>query len=467
MDEKKELINAAERIKDVDVTAIGDDNFQIKLVKLIIENKEKFPEQIIDIVKAEYFDNTYIKILMDYVIRHVNSSKGNMIPDFDTLKSIITNKQQAGIQRTKLLETIDSIKDCKITDREYIQNTALEFCRKQSVKNGIIQAADLWSTGDYDEIVRIITDSLKAGEPKHGGHDYVEDVAKRLVKEHRLPVTAISGLDGEMGGGLAGGELGVVLSPTGGGKSMMLVKFTANAFSKKKNVVYYTLELSEKMIGNRLDSCLFNLSLSDITDYADVITERIQKDKKNYGRIFIKEFPTGTATVNTIRNHIKTLERDFAFTPDVIMIDYADIMKSMSTYQEKRHNLTNIYEGLRGLAMELNTPIWTCSQANRDAINSESFDLRTISESLGKAQTADVIVGLARTDQDKRNKKATMMILKNRLGRDGISIPLYFDTAKIDIQPLDDARSSGLMSHANEVEREAAQFGTFFGDMEN
>jgi len=121
----------------------------------------------------------------------------------------------------------------------------------------------------------------------------------------------------------------------------------------------------------------------------DAIRERIEELKKMGGNLFIKEFPTGSATVNTIRNHIKILERD-GFRPDEIFVDYADIMKPTSTYVEKRHSLTQIYESLRALSMELDIPFWTASQAGRSAINSARFDLSVISESLGKAQTADV-----------------------------------------------------------------------------
>ena len=108
-------------------------------------------------------------------------------------------------------------------------------------------------------------------------------------------------------------------------------------------------------------------------------------------------------------------------------------MKATSNFQEKRFALTSIYESLRALAMELALPIWTASQAGRSAINESKFDLKVISESLGKAQTADVILGLGRSDDDKASKKAQLMVLKNRNGEDGYTVPLDFDTSDIQI----------------------------------
>lgn len=455
MNEQNQLLNVISKTNKSEIEVIGDNNFQIKLIKIILDNDDNFSEQIIDIIKAEYFDNIHIKILFSYILSHIQQEKYKL-PDYDILRTIINKKEPNGIQKTHLFETIDSIQKAIITDRAYIQNVALEFCRKQSVKNGILKAAQVWETGDYDSIVSIITESIRAGDTKDMGHDYLEDVEKRLGRDRREVVPALKGLDAEIGGGLGGGELGVVLSPTGGGKSMVLVKFATNAFKNGKNVVYYTLELKEKIIGNRIDSCLFNLELTHIPEFSDIIKERIKKYKTDRGRLFIKEFPTGVATVNTIRNHIKILERDNNFKPDIIIVDYADIMKSTSSYSERRYNLTNIYEGLRGVAMEFNIPVWTACQSNRESIDSEYFDLKSISESLGKAQTADIVVGLARTNEDKKNKKASLIVLKNRQGRDGFIIPLYFDTAKIDIRHMENSKNfSGFEKKAHDVELQA------------
>ena len=174
------------------------------------------------------------------------------------------------------------------------------------------------------------------------------------------------------------------------------------------------------------------------------------------GKLIIKEYPTGSASVNTLRSHVKHLERE-GFIPDVIFVDYADIMKSTSSFQEKRFALTSIYESLRALAMELTVPIWTASQASRAAINESKFDLKVISESLGKAQTADVILGIGRSDDDKLKRKAQLLCLKNRNGEDGYALELNFDTSNLDINVvLTDSQNhigySGLGETLNPVE---------------
>jgi replicative DNA helicase len=413
-----------------------DLNFQKKLIKVIIEDKQgEFSTQIIDILKPEYFDGTHMKSLIRHILEYV--TKYNIIPEYQTLCDIINEREAEGILKDQLIESVRMIEEQRITDKLNVKDIALNFCRKQSLKKGLIDAVDNWEKGDYENIAQIISEALKVGEPKSSGHNYLKDIEKRLIKKYRLPIPTMRGLDSKIGGGLAGGELGIILSPTGGGKSMMLVKFACTAIEAGKTVIYYSFELQESVIGNRIDSCLTGIPLKDVLEFPDRIREVATEIIEKGGNLIIKEFPTGSASINTIKSHLKVMERE-GIIPDLIIIDYADIMKAVSSFSEKRFALTSIYEGLRGMAMEMNIPIWTASQAGRAAINKDAFSLDTISESLGKAQTADVILGIARPDEDKKNKKANMMLLKNRNGEDGYSLRLHFDTSKIDIQVEDD-----------------------------
>jgi len=418
-----------------------DLNFQKKLIKVIVDDKQgEFSTQIIDILKPDYFDGLQIKTLIRYIIEYV--TKYNIIPEFQTVRDVVNEKEAEGVLKDNLLELITIIEEQRITDKLNVKEIALNFCRKQSLKQGLIEAVDNWEKGDYENIAQIISEALKVGEPKSSGHNYLKDIEKRLVKKYRVPVPTMKGIDVIIGGGLAGGELGIVLSTTGGGKSMALVKFACTAIEAGKTAVYYTFELQESVIGNRVDSCLTGIPLKDVIEYPDRIREVAVDIVSKGGNLIIKEFPTGSASVNTIKSHLKVLERD-GIIPDVIFIDYADIMRPTSNFSEKRFALTSIYEAIRAMAMEMNIPVWTASQAGRAAINKDRFSLDVISESLGKAQTADVILGIARPDEDKINKKASLIILKNRNGEDGHTLRMHFDTSKIDIR-IEDSEGSGM-----------------------
>ncbi len=406
-----------------------DDKFQKKLIKVLIEDN-RFANDIIDIIKIDFFEGlfpiTIIKYILDYFERFGN------VPNYDTLEDIIRINETDEPTKTHLLEFIKITKEYKLVDKNHVINYTIDFCRKQSLKRGLEKASQEIDNLNYDGILKIINDSIKVGSGKELGHNYLKDVEKRLVKAVRSPVPFLNGFDEKISGGLAPGELGIILAATGGGKSMMLVKGASTAMLNGKTIFYYTMELAETIIANRFDSCFTGHKLNAILNYPQSIRQKAQEIEMVGGNLVIKEFPTGTATVNSLRSHIKQQERD-GLIPDEIFVDYADIMKPTATFQEKRFALTNIYEGLRALAMELSVPIWTASQASRAAINESKFDLKVISESLGKAQTADVILGLGRSDDDKSHRRAQLIVLKNRNGEDGYSIPLHFDTSNIDI----------------------------------
>ncbi len=447
--ESNDLMKLVGKMSDDKV--LLDEKFQKKLIKIIIED-DSFSEQVIDLLKEDYFDGIMSRSVMNYILGYF--SKYNTVPKYDTLVNIINEREKDENTRNCLKEFLSLTEQLKLADRQYVKDYTLNFCKKQSLRRGIEKAAVAWANEDYENIHKIITDSMKAGEGRETGHNYIDDVEKRLIRDIRNPVPVLEGFNQKIGGGLAGGELGVVLAPTGGGKSMLLVKFGCSALLAGKTVVYYSLELAERAIANRFDSCLTGIKLSEILQFPQAIKEKVQEIQSLGGNLIIKEFPTGGASVNSVRAHLKSMEAS-KIIPDVIFIDYADIMKPLVSFNEKRFALTSIYEGIRALSMELNIPIWTASQASRTAINESKFDLRSISESLGKAQTADVILGLGRSDDDKAAKLAKLMVLKNRNGADGYDLNLFFDTTNIEIylQETDNFHGvNGLGMAVNSVE---------------
>ena len=109
------------------------------------------------------------------------------------------------------------------------------------------------------------------------------------------------------------------------------------------------------------------------------------------------------------------------FVPSVIIIDYADIMRSTKSYDSLRHELKLIYEELRNLAMDLSVPVWTASQANRDSANSEIVGLENMSEAYGKAMVADLVISLSRKPMEKSTNTGRLFVAKNRAGRGRIA----------------------------------------------
>ncbi len=155
------------------------------------------------------------------------------------------------------------------------------------------------------------------------------------------------------------------------------------------------------------------------------------------GRLVIKEYPTGGASVVTLRNHIDKLMLK-GFVPGLIVVDYADVMKSTRAYDSLRHELKLIYTELRNLAVELNIPVWTASQANRDSSKSDIVGLENMSEAYGKAQVADIVLSISRKPMEKSEGTGRIFVAKNRAGRDGLLFPISIDTSRSKFAILDD-----------------------------
>lgn len=414
-----------------------DVDYQNRFLNIFITDKEGFTERILDIVHVDYFD-TYQKIILNYELEFF--SKYREVARFPALKDIITAKEK-GLNKDHLLGLIEKIEQIQIENIQYLKDSVYTFFKERSIKNCLFELASDWKKHNYDSMKSKLENALKAGEPKEIGHDYAKDSQKRLIKNFRDPISFIPSLDMHIGGGAAGGEMAFVLAPTGGGKSMFLVAGASTAFLIGKKVVYYTLELTEEVVGQRFDACINQVGLKNVWDFPDIIEERIQEIVKMGGSLIIKEFLTGQATINTLLAHLRTLETNDGFKPDIVFIDYADLLKPLDSFSEKRHSLDSLYVAIRGMANELGIPVWSALQTNRTGMDTDKVALSTVGETLGACRAADIVISVGRDpDSLEENPNAAKIgILKNRNGGAGFYVDAIFDTSKIfiDVRPID------------------------------
>jgi replicative DNA helicase len=307
----------------------------------------------------------------------------------------------------------------------------------------MMKSVGLLQSCSFDEISKTINDSLKLGSDTNFGYDYLADFEARFVPKHRRPVTTgWQEIDKICGGGLGKSELGVVIAPTGAGKSFCLVHLGTQGIKEGKVVVHYTLELQDTIIASRYDSCLTGYPLSDIINFKEEVYEEI---KDIDGKLIVKEYPTKSASTNTIKSHLTRLLKR-GIKPGMIIVDYADLLKPVTVRKEKRAELESIYEELRGISTEFNCPVWTASQTNRSGLNAEVITMEQISEAFNKCFVADFIFSVSRTVEDKQNNQGKMFIAKNRNGPDGMIYDIFMDPgiAKIRIMPKN-ANNSGAL----------------------
>jgi replicative DNA helicase len=406
--------------------------FQEDLVHLIVSDRP-FADQIFEVLDISFLELEYLRVFTKKMLDY--RDKFTAHPSYKTIKTILTTELESEDQIVKeqIMEFFEKVCNTEVVDGEYVKNQSLDFCRKQNLKGAMLQSVELLQSCSFDEISKIINESLKLGSETNFGHDYLVDFEERYLPKFRKPVTTgWHEIDTICSGGLGKSELGVVIAPTGAGKSMVLVHLGSEAVKVGKTVVHYTLELQDTVIGKRYDSCITGYPLSELDSFKQEIFENI---KDIDGKLIVKEYPTKSATTNTIKNHLnKLLKR--GIEPDMIIVDYADLLKPVVVRKEKRNELESIYEELRAVSTEFGCPIWTASQTNRSGLNAEVITMEQISEAFNKCFVADFIFSVSRTIEDKQNNQGKIFVAKNRNGPDGMVYDIFMDTSNVKIKVL-------------------------------
>ena len=407
--------------------------FQESLAQLILQDRP-FADQMEEVLNVNFFELKYLRVFVSLVYNY--RKKYGVHPTDKIVASILRTELDAHSESVQK-QTRDYFARTLIkgtSDSQYIKETSLDFCKKQKLKEALMKSVELIQNSSYDEIKHVIDEALKLGTDNNFGHDFKKDFELRYEIKARGPVsTGWSKIDGIMKNGLGQGEMGVVIAPTGAGKSMVLAHLGAQAIKDGKNVVHYTLELSESVTGQRYDSCISGVPLSMLFSRKDDVLESISDLE---GSLVIKEYPTKTATTNVIRAHIEKLKKR-NHKIDMIIVDYADLLRSVTHYKEKRNELESIYEGLRALAQECRCPVWTASQTNRSGLNAEVVTMESISEAFNKCFVADFICSISRNRKDKNANTARMYVAKNRNGPDGLVFPMFMDTSNVQLKVLE------------------------------
>jgi replicative DNA helicase len=397
-------------------------SFQTKAIGILITDRD-FLQQIADIISPDYFDNDAGKWIIRKTLNYYNEYK--TIPTMEVFK-VELDKLKQELQNVAVKDLLkQAYKASKSTDLNYVKDTFLDFCKNQTLKNALMKSVDLLELGDYDDIRNLIDGALKAGTERDIGHEYITELEDRFREEARNTIeTPWPLINKLLCGGLGDGDLGLIAGGPGGGKSWALVALGAHAVKLGYTVIHYTLELNEKYVGRRYDANFTEISVSEIVESKEEVKNKIENLR---GGLYIREYPAGQATVNTLHAHIEKCKQQ-NIEPDLIIIDYADLMTSKSS-KEKRDKLDDIFTGLRGLATEMKLPIWTASQVNRSGAREEIIQGDRIAESYSKMMITDFAMSLSRNADDKENGTGRWHIMKNRYGADGMTYDSIMDTS--------------------------------------
>jgi len=327
---------------------------------------------------------------------------------------------------------------------DWLMDEFENFSRHKGLERAIIESADLLEAGDYGPVEKLIKDAIQISLNKDMGTDYFEDPRARLTKlkdGNGQISTGWPSIDRKLYGGFNRGELNIFCAGSGGGKSLFLANLGVNWALQGLNVLYLTFELAEGLVSMRLDSMTTGISTREIFKSIDDVELKVKMIGKKSGNIQIKYMPSGK-NCNDIRAYLKEYQVKKGCKPDVLLIDYLDLMMPLSIKVSPSDLFVKdkyVSEEIRNLAMETQCVTVTASQLNRSAVEEIEFDHSHISGGLSKIMTADNVIGIFTSRAMKERGRYQIQFMKTRSSSGvGQKVDLEFNTETLRITDLNE-----------------------------
>jgi len=397
-------------------------SFQQSLIKAIIEDR-KFGETIIDVIESKYFDNVAFKYIMENTKELWKTY--NKIPDYHTLAQKIMAENGSNSNSKMHIDTLEAIKTNE-QQNDLVKDTALNFCKQQNLKKELKNVNSIIDNGDfesYNKIEEIIKKALQVGISGEEADDVFADIDAALEKDFRHPLpTGIVGVDNVLKGGLGIGELGIVLAPTGTGKTTLLTKFANTAYNLGYHVVQIFFEDNPGNIKRKHYTIWSNIAPDEQPELKEEVKKLVDEaQSRSKGSLKLLKLASDNVTISEIKNKIRKINSEGPHKIDLLVIDYVDcISPERAATGEEWKGEGSIMRSLESMTSEFNMAIWTATQGNRESISSEVVTGDQMGGSIKKAQIAHVILSIGKTLEQKEHNLATLTLLKSRIGKDGI-----------------------------------------------
>jgi len=390
----------------------------------LINNKEYFNE-VISHIRSEYFDGEY-KTIMNIIKKY--SIDYQDMPSKEVIKVSIDNLCDADTEEYKnSVELLKSVsKPLNDMNYKWLVEETEKYCKHKAVRTALYNSIAKLKDKDKidDNILRELEDALAVSFRNDIGYSYTDDIESRLqsyknqIKKYSTPLSILNIVTN---GGVESKTLNIVMSNTGGGKTVWLTDMAIHSIEQGLNVLYVTCEMSDLQISKRLDANVLDVSQDDLAAINIQSTlGRFDKLKSNgKGQLIIKEWPAGSITCLDIKKVIDDLQLKKKIDVDVLIVDYLNLLGSYR-YSTKNSNsyqiIKAVAEELRGIAVRYDIPCWSATQSNRQAFTTDDMDLSNTSESVGVPQTADLFLAFINSEELSKDSKIMIKQLKNRYG---------------------------------------------------
>ena len=430
--------------------------FQLQLLNQIVIDKD-FSRSIIDVIETSYFENKYFKIIIQMIKEYY--SKYEHTPTFDTLEQITKSELQQATASKIVIDTLNKVKEAPTEGEEFVQEKSMKFCKQQELQKVMVKAQKIIDGGEfenYDTLEQLVSKALQVGELDKGTEDVFHNLDDVLNEDYRHPIPmGIPGIDRLLKGGLAKGEIGVILAPTGVGKSTLLTKVANHAFNLGYNVLQIFFEDNPKIIQRKHITLWTKIHPDELSSRKDEIILKVNEVKDSMSnKLILKKLPSDTMTMMQIKNQIRKMISE-GVKIDMVLLDYIDCVVPDRNLGDEWKSEGSVMRAFESMCHELDMVGWTATQGNRSSISSDVVTTDQMGGSIKKAQVGHVIISVAKSLQQKEMKLATIAITKSRIGDDGVVFEnCKFDNGMLEIDTESSVTFLGLEEQTEERNRQ-------------
>lgn len=430
--------------------------FQLQLLNQIVIDKD-FSRSIIDVIETSYFENKYFKIIIQMIKEYY--SKYEHTPTFDTLEQITKSELQQATASKIVIDTLNKVKEAPTEGEEFVQEKSMKFCKQQELQKVMVKAQKIIDGGEfenYDTLEQLVSKALQVGELDKGTEDVFHNLDDVLNEDYRHPIPmGIPGIDRLLKGGLAKGEIGVILAPTGVGKSTLLTKVANHAFNLGYNVLQIFFEDNPKIIQRKHITLWTKIHPDELSARKDEVIIKVNEVKDSMSnKLILKKLPSDTMTMMQIKNQIRKMISE-GVKIDMVLLDYIDCVVPDRNLGDEWKSEGSVMRAFESMCHEMDMVGWTATQGNRSSISSDVVTTDQMGGSIKKAQVGHVIISVAKSLQQKEMKLATIAITKSRIGDDGVVFEnCKFDNGMLEIDTESSVTFLGLEEQTEERNRQ-------------
>jgi replicative DNA helicase len=403
----------------------------------ILKNKKYF-----DIVDSHFFKNSEIQFVYNIIRKYIIKNKEADIPQPKQILEMVSLEDRDGLITKEILKAMLTVNLDEYDEDNFIVPKMNAWILSNKLKSGTVSIIDetrgLDTKTDYEDVlnsaykIKEIVEQMSNvnfADDEDLGSDF-DDAESHSQDSSLFKIkSGFDTIDYMLGGGWDQSTLNLLMAQTSGGKSLWMQNLAVKSANFGYNVLYITLEMSERKVMKRLGSMRLKIPINDydeVSKNSELIKKKIESLKnvgdgdlfeKKLGKIITKFWAAGTATINDFDNYLQKLKEKRGIKVDLVVVDYITLIATPkgsndNLYTKGKH----LAEGLRAIAAKWKVPVISAIQVAKDAWNAADITLEQIPESKAIAETADTFFCIIRTEEMRRQNLYRFKLLKQRDG---------------------------------------------------